>query len=110
MVKLDTVFPDIWLPRVAYRHQSDRSFESATMPRKVEQDGVPRSDDCLEQVELVPELFAVAIMNEEHLHSLRLQHKLDCFSVWHRIFETIVNYVVTDADNECNQMLQPLRW
>ena len=80
------------------------------MARKIEQDSVPRSDGCLEQVEFSPELFAVAVMNVEHLHAVRLEHTPDCFSVWHRIFKAFVNFVVTDADNECDQMLQPLRW
>ena len=80
------------------------------MARKIEQDSVPRSDDCLEQVEFMPELFAVAVIHVENLHAVRLEHTPDCFSVWHRIFKPLVDFVVPDADNECDQMLQPLWW
>ena len=80
------------------------------MPRKIEEHSVPRLDDCLEQLELVPEFFAVAIMHVENLYAVRFEHTFDCFSVWHRIFQIVVNLVVADADNECDQVLQPLRW
>ena len=70
------------------------------MARKIEKDSVSRSDGCLEQVEFMPELFAVAVMDVENLHAVRLEHTPDCFSVWHRMFQTFFMFVVADADNE----------
>ena len=76
------------------------------MASKIEEGSITRMKGCYEQVKLMPEIFAVAILHVEHFHAARLEHTLDCFSVRNCILQFFGgSFIVAVADNKSDQVL-----